>query len=74
MTNGVLNATLSSNYANKMTQNSVKEQNSKSSVSQNKTVKQESKVEQLKAQISSGEYKVDIDALAKKMAEELRSF
>lgn len=50
--------------------------NSASETKENKNVgtqnaKENSRVEQLKESISSGEYKVDLSALSKKMADEL---
>jgi anti-sigma28 factor (negative regulator of flagellin synthesis) len=71
MTNGVLSSTVSSAYANNLAKNSSLKEGSKDVSMKND--KQETKVEKLKAQIESGNYKIDIDKLAKKMAEELIS-
>ena len=71
MTNGVLGSTVSSAYANNLVKNSSLREQAKDVSSKN--VKQESKTEQIKAQIDSGEYKIDIDKVAEKMAEELLS-
>jgi len=73
MTNGVLNATVSTNYNTKTTQNATAKEGGTKSISQEKTTKADSKVEQLKARIESGEYTIDIDSLAQTMAKELLS-
>ena len=67
MTNGVLSATVGSGFAKQTT--TTKEGNVKNEVA--KEPKTQTKVEQLKNAVANGEYKIDIDALAKKMAEEL---
>jgi anti-sigma28 factor (negative regulator of flagellin synthesis) len=71
MTNGVYSSTVGSTYANTISKNAsskdgVKEANQKG-------IKQQDKLQQIKEQIESGNYKIDIDKLAKKMAEELIS-
>ena len=72
MTNGVSSASVSSAYTNSLTKNaSNAKEGARSDVSKNETAK--SKIETIKEKIASGEYEVDIDSLAKKMAEELLS-
>ena len=73
MTNGVTSSTLSSTYANNVAKNSGTKNASTLKETSDKGVKSETKLESLKQQIESGEYKVDVDALAKKMAQELLS-
>jgi len=71
MTNGVGSSTIGSAYANNIAKNSgtkVSENSNSDKGLENKT-----KVDQIKSQIESGNYKIDIDKLAKKMAEELIS-
>ena len=68
MTHGVSSATVGSAYANTLTKNTAQKEAIKG-----ESFKQQTRVEKLKEQINSGEYKVDIDSLAKKMAEELVS-
>lgn len=43
----------------------------KAEVKPNAQLGEQNRVEQLKASIASGEYKIDLDALAEKMAQEL---
>ena len=71
MIKGVNSAVINSAYANNVVKNDMKDvakgsNESKSATSQNKT-------EALKEKIASGEYKIDLDRVAKKMAEELLS-
>lgn len=72
MTSGIGSATVASTYANNMTKNvSNAKEEPKTASSKEETAK--TKVEAIKEKIASGEYKIDIDSLAKKMAEELLS-
>ena len=71
MVNGVNSATINSAYANNIAKSDAKEaargaNGFKNAASQNK-------VETLKEKIAAGEYTVDLDRLARKMAEELLS-
>jgi len=72
MTNGIGASTISSAYANTLSKNSgVK---GSSNQEQQKGVKNnQQRLDVIKDQIASGEYKVDINELAKKMAEDLMS-
>ncbi len=70
MTNGVKSSTISSTYAKTVakqtgTKDAVGKQDGK------QTLEGKTKLENIKSQIENGEYKIDIDRLAKKMAEEL---
>jgi anti-sigma28 factor (negative regulator of flagellin synthesis) len=72
MTDGIRSSTVSSAYANNLTKNgSAKEALTKQE--NTKAMKHTTKVEAIKNEIASGSYKVDIDKLASKMAEELVS-
>ena len=71
MTNTIGASTAGSAYANTLSKNSgVKGSFTQESA---KNVKTNKKVDAIRDQIASGEYKVDIDKTAKKMAEELLS-
>ncbi len=67
MISKVNNSVLGSAYANNALSNTQKKEN----VSATATDQKGSKVDQLKESIDSGEYKVDLSALSKKMADEL---
>jgi len=71
MTNSIGTSTISSAYANTLSKNS----SVKGSFNQGSggIKSDQKKVDAIKDQIASGEYKIDIDKLAKKMAEELMS-
>ena len=69
MTNGVLSSTVAANYSANMMKNvEQKSTTTKEVVTQERS---SSKVEQIKKQIQEGTYQVDIEATAKKMAQEL---
>lgn len=68
MISQVNSATARSVYQNAETQNRRDEKVEKTTVSQQGDT---SKIEQIKASIENGEYKVDLEALAKKIADEL---
>jgi len=55
-------------YANSLNENKEMKANAKLTVSEDGS---QNKIEKLKEAISSGEYKVDLSALSKKMADEL---
>ncbi len=69
MTNGVKSSTVGSAYVNVLSKN----QNAKEGVKESgpKGPKENTRLDAIKEKIESGEYKVDVDKLAKKMAEEL---
>ncbi len=67
MISNVNNSMIGSTYTNNVTSNTQKKENASVTAVQNKS----SKVEQLKESIDSGQYKVDLSALSKKMADEL---
>ncbi len=66
MISQINNAAIKSTYANSPAEN--KEVSQKSSVTKQGDT---SKVEQIKEALESGEYKINIEALSKKIAEEL---
>ncbi|MEN4046956.1 MULTISPECIES: flagellar biosynthesis anti-sigma factor FlgM [Sulfurimonas] len=67
MISKVNNSVLGSAYVNNTLSNTQKKENTSVTAVENKS----SKVEQLKESIDSGQYKVDLSALSKKMADEL---
>jgi anti-sigma28 factor (negative regulator of flagellin synthesis) len=67
MISNVNNSVIGSAYANNTATNTQKKEN----VSTAATDQKSSKVDQLKESIDSGNYKVDLSALAEKMADEL---
>ncbi|SFV51490.1 hypothetical protein MNB_SM-7-319 [hydrothermal vent metagenome] len=69
MINGVNSATIKSTYANDITKQNTKDV----SKDRTKEMASQNKLEVLKEKIASGEYKIDLDQVAKKMAEELLS-
>jgi anti-sigma28 factor (negative regulator of flagellin synthesis) len=72
MTEGIRSSALGSAYTNNLTKNNAsKEAFAKQEGA--RTVKNMTKVEAIKEEIASGSYTVDIDKLARKMAEELVS-
>ena len=72
MINGVKSATISSAYASNIAKDGTKDADNKST-SETKNTTAQSKTQMLKERIESGEYKIDLDQVAKKMAEELLS-
>jgi len=70
MTNGVKSSAVGSAYANLLTKNQASKGDAKEGGV--KGLRNDTKTDMLKKQIESGEYRVDIDKLAQKMAEELR--
>ena len=72
MINGVNSATVNSAYANNVAKDGTKDAARSAGTSKNATA-QQSKTEALKAKIDAGEYRIDLDRVAKKMAEELLS-
>lgn len=71
MVNGVKSAAISSTYANNVVKNGSKDTAKGSAEAKRATP--ESKIETLKKRIKGGEYKIDLDRVAKKMVEELLS-
>ena len=71
MTNGILSSTIGSSYINNSTKNTNVKNNESISTKEKNQPSNETKVDKLKAAIESGNYKIDIDALAEKMAQEL---
>lgn len=71
MINGVKSAAISSAYANNVAKNGTKDAAKGTGEAKNATA--QSKTEALKERIENGEYKIDLDQVAKKMAEELLS-
>ncbi len=67
MISRVNNSGVGSSYANNVASNTQK----KESTSTTATNQNSSKVDKLKESINSGEYKVDLSALSRKMADEL---
>jgi len=68
MISGVNSSVVSSAYANNMNENKEIKPNAKLASSKDGSG---NKIEKLKESIDSGEYKVDLSALSKKMADEL---
>ncbi len=71
MVNGIKSATVGSAYANSIAKSA--NQKEGSIKSSEKSVTNQTKVDRIKEQIDAGEYKIEIDKTAKKMAEELIS-
>ncbi len=71
MIKGVNGAAISSAYANNVAKNDIKDVAKGSN--QPKSATSQNKIEALKEKIASGEYAIDLDQVAKKMAEELLS-
>ena len=67
MISNINNSMIGSAYANNATSHTQKKENASATATEQKS----SKVEQLKESIDSGNYKVDLSALAEKMADEL---
>ncbi|QOP44069.1 flagellar biosynthesis anti-sigma factor FlgM [Sulfurimonas sediminis] len=67
MISKVNNSVLGSAYMNSTLSNTQKKESTSVTAMENKS----SKVEQIKESIDSGQYKVDLSALSKKMADEL---
>jgi len=70
MINGVKSAAISNTYANNVAKNG---KDVTKGANETKNTTAQSKTETLKERIESGEYRIDLDQLAKKMAEELLS-
>jgi len=68
MTNGVSSATVGSAFANNLGKSVSAKDTQKGDGAKTQT-----KVDELTKQVQSGEYKIDINTLAEKMAEELSS-
>ena len=71
MINGVKSAAISSAYANNVAKSGTKD--AAKGTSEAKSATAQTKTETLKERIEAGEYKIDLDRVAKKMAEELLS-
>lgn len=67
MISNVNNSVAGSAYTNNATSNTQKKENASTTAAEQKS----SKVEQLKESIDSGNYKVDLSAVAEKIADEL---
>jgi len=68
MISNINGSAMRSAYANSLNENKEMKANAKLTVSEDGS---QNKIEKLKEAISSGEYKVDLSALSKKMADEL---
>jgi anti-sigma28 factor (negative regulator of flagellin synthesis) len=71
MINKVLSSTIGSSYINNSTKNTNVKNNESISTKEKNQPGNETKIDKLKAAIESGNYKIDIEALAEKMAQEL---
>ena len=71
MINGVQNAALNGAFSNNVTKSDVREVAKGSN--EPRKVTSQVKTEALKQKIAAGEYKIDLDRVARKMAEELLS-
>ena len=71
MVNGVKGGAISNAYTNNVAKNGMKD--ATKNMSSVKNAASQSKAETLKERIEAGEYKIDLDQVAKKMAEELLS-